>query len=402
MDAKIDIVSNGSRSAAQALFPAALDVTLGPERFAAARGEIASWLDYEPTRLYHLAALAGELGFADIAYKDEATRFGLGSFKALGGAYAVLRCLERALRGAGVREPVTAADLTSGRYREILATITVTSATDGNHGRSVAWGARLFGCRAVIFVHGNVSEGRCRAIEAYGALVERVAGNYDDSVRHAFDVAAREGWFVIQDTATRDYRDVPADITCGYGVIASEVIEQVERPPTHVIVQAGVGGVASAVCARFWQAWGAARPTFIVLEPANAACVAASLSAGHRVDLSGDTDTIMAGLACGEVSELAWDVLATGADAAIVPDDDWAAEGMRRLADPLGADPVIVGGECSGGAIGALIALSRQAELCAGLGLDRTSHILVIGTEGATDPAIYQDIVGRTPEEVAA
>lgn len=400
MEPKVDIVINKAKSAADVPFPASLDATLGPELFTAALREISSWPGYQQTPLHHLTSLASQLGFADIAYKDEATRFGLGSFKALGGAYAVLRCLERALRGSGITGPVTAADLTNGRYRDIVSTITVTSATDGNHGRSVAWGARFFGCRAVIFVHANVSDERCKAIKAFGAEVNRVPGNYDDSVRHAFEVAAREDWFVVQDTATADYREVPADITCGYGVIASEVIDQIELPPTHVFVQAGVGGVASAICARFWQAWGAVRPCFIVLEPSNAACVAASLAAGHRVNLTGDTDTIMAGLACGEVSELAWDVLATGADAAVIVDDGWAAAGMCRLADPIGSDPAIVGGECSGGAVGALIALSRRPDLAARIGLDRTSRILVIGTEGATDPTIYQELVGRAPDDV--
>jgi diaminopropionate ammonia-lyase len=398
---KVEIVTNGNKSAPGVPFPASFDATLGPDMFADALREISSWPGYEQTPLHHLTSLAGELRFADILYKNEASRFGLGSFKALGGAYAVLRCLGRALRDAGITDRVTAADLTSGRYRDVVSTITVASATDGNHGRSVAWGARLFGCRAVIFVHANVSDGRCRAIESYGATVEKVPGNYDDSVRHAFEVAAREGWFVVQDTATANYRDIPADITCGYGVIASEVIDQVDAPPTHVIVQAGVGGVASAICARFWQVWGAARPAFIVLEPANAACVAASLAAGHRVTLTGDTETIMAGLACGEVSELAWDVLATGADGAVILDDAWASAGMRRLADPFDGDPALVGGECSGGAVGALIALSRRPDLAVRLGLDDASRILIIGTEGATDTAIYRQIVGRSPEDVA-
>jgi diaminopropionate ammonia-lyase len=257
---KIGIVVNAAKAAADTPFPPGLEATLGAAAFAGALDEISDWPGYARTPLRHLASLAGELGFADIVYKDEASRFGLGSFKALGGAYAVLRCLERALRAAGITDPITSADLMAGRYRDISATITVTSATDGNHGRSVAWGARLFGCRVVIFVHANVSDGRCRAIESYGADVERVPGNYDDSVRRAFEVAAQEGWFVVQDTATAGYRDIPADITCVYGVIAAEVIDQIGRPPTHVLVQAGVGGVASAICARFWQAWGRGAP----------------------------------------------------------------------------------------------------------------------------------------------
>jgi diaminopropionate ammonia-lyase len=351
--------------------------------------------------LHELPALAAELGLGAVLYKDEGPRFGLGSFKALGGAYAVARVLVRQLARRGVASNATAAELAAGRYGRELRDITVTSATDGNHGRSVAWGAELFGCRAVIFIHATVSEGRRAAIARYGAEVVRVPGGYDDSVRHAFAEADKHGWHVVQDTATADYRTVPADITYGYGVIAGEIERQLPAPPTHVLVQAGVGGVASAICARFWQAWGERRPRFLVLEPAKAACVAASLAAGRRVDVTGDLDTVMAGLSCGEVSELAWDVLATGADGAVVIGDELALEGMRRLAFPAGSDPAIVGGECSGGAVGALIGLSREPQLMAMLGLDRTSCVLLIGTEGATDPLIYREIVGRSPEEIA-
>jgi diaminopropionate ammonia-lyase len=401
VEPKIEIVLNASSAARNAPYPQSLDALLGPDAFAAASNEIATWPGYAPTPLRRLPGLAANLGFADITYKDEAGRFGLGSFKALGGAYAVLRCLATELRRRGIAAAVSAADLTAGRYREIVSAITVTSATDGNHGRSVAWGARLFGCRAVIFIHANVSAGRGHAIEAYGAEVVRVAGNYDDSVRHAFRTALANGWFVVQDTATEGYREIPADITCGYGVIGSEIIDQIETPPTHVVVQAGVGGVASAICARFWQGWGPDRPKFIVLEPSNASCVAASLACGRRTTLSGNVETMMAGLACGEVSELAWEVLATGADGAVVIDDEWAAIGMRRAAEPLGTDPPIVAGECSGGAVGALMALAARPDLARRIELDPSSRILLIGTEGATDPDIYRAIVGRPPEEVA-
>jgi diaminopropionate ammonia-lyase len=393
----VEIVVNGHAAQREAPPPAALPAG----GFEAALAEISTWPGYRPTPLHELSALAGELGLGAVLYKDEGSRFGLGSFKPLGGAYAVARVLARELAKAGVLE-VTAADLLAGRHEARLRDITITSATDGNHGRSVAWGARMFGCRAVIFIHESVSEGRKAAIESYGAIVIRVPGGYDDSVRHAFAEAEKRGWHVVQDTATSTYREVPRDITFGYGVIAAEVSEQVAAPPTHVLVQAGVGGVASAICARFWQAWGPRRPKFLVLEPSRAACVAASLKAGRRVDVPIAQETVMAGLSCGVVSELAWDVLAAGADAAIAIDDELALEGMRRLAFPPAGDPPIVGGECSGGAVGALVGLAREPALMRRLALDKASRVLLIGTEGATDPAIYKKIVGKTPEEIAA
>ncbi|MEL6298457.1 MAG: diaminopropionate ammonia-lyase [Pseudomonadota bacterium] len=400
MRSLVDVVLNGAAAARSARYPASLDAALSPDAFANARGQITSWPGYNPTPLISLDALASELGIAQLQYKDEAGRFGLGSFKALGGAYAVFRSLQRALAQRGITEATSAADLAAGAHREVVSELVVTSATDGNHGRSVAWGARMFGCRAVIFIHQTVSDGRRDAIAAYGADVIRTRGNYDASVRHAFAQAQEHGWHMVQDTATETYREVPADITHGYGLIADEIVDQVTDPPTHVIVQAGVGGLASALCLRFWQMHAERRPRFIALEPTNAACVAASLTSGHPVAITGDTETIMAGLACGEVSQLAWEVLATGADAAIVIDDEWSRVGVRQLADPVGDDPAIVGGECSGGAVGALVALKQRPDLRSALSLDADARVVVIGTEGATDPSIYRDIVGRAPESV--
>lgn len=393
---EVRIVSNARAAPRSARALAVISV----QDFASARAEIVSWPGYQPTPLVKLAGLGSALGVGSVLYKDEAFRFGLGSFKALGGAYAVARVLSRELGRCGLAENATAADFLARRYADSVSAISVTSATDGNHGRSVAWGAQMFGCRAVIYIHETVSEERGAAIGRFGAEVVRTSGGYDDAVRHAFAEAQRRGWHVVQDTAISSYRAVTLDITCGYGVIATEVMEQASERPTHVIVQAGVGGLASAICARFWQAWGRQRPRFLVLEPSNAACVAASLEAGKRVDVTGDLETVMAGLACGEVSELAWDVLATGADSALVIDDSLALEGMRRLAFPRDADPVIVGGECSGGAVGALLGVSRQPQLMTRLGLNAESRVLLIGTEGATDPAIYEKIVGTTSAQI--
>lgn len=376
--------------------------TLSMEGFDDALRDISSWPGYVPTPLHALPGLAHRVGVGAVSYKDESGRFGLGSFKALGGAYATARVIARELARRGIAQWVTINDLVSRRYAEAVSAITIASATDGNHGRAVAWGARMFGCRAVIYIHATVSENRRAAIAAYGAEVERVAGGYDDSVRHAFAMAERHGWFVVQDTAQGSYRQPPTDITHGYGVLAAEIIAALSEPPTHVLVQAGVGGVASAVCAQFWIRWGARRPRFIVLEPTKADCVFKSMAAGRQVVVTGDLETVMAGLSCGEVSDIAWEILAAGADAAITLPDHYALEGMRVLANPAGSDPVIVGGECSGGAIGALLALAERPDLRAKLGIDATSHVLLIGTEGDTDPEIYQRTVGRTSAEVCA
>lgn len=374
---------------------------LTAEGFAEAYREISAWPAYAPTPLVALPALAARLGLAAVYYKDEGGRFGLGSFKPLGGAYAVARVLARELARRGAAG-VSVKDLMAGRYRDKVSGITIVSATDGNHGRSVAWGARLCGANARIYSHEQMSEARRAAIRALGAELVIVAGNYDDAVREAFRAAGDNGWPVVQDTAIGGYRTVPIDICHGYGVIAEEVIRAGLPPFTHVIVQAGVGGIAAAVLTRFWLEWGADRPRFIVLEPENAACVTASLEAGAQAVLSGDTHTAMAGLACGEVSDIAWEALATGADGAVVIGDGWAFEGMRRLAAPEGGDPAVVAGECGGGAVGALMALAEHPEMAAELGLDAGARVLLIGTEGATDPEIYAEVVGRTPAEVAA
>ncbi len=378
-----------------------LDQILPSADFDAAHAEISSWPGYAPTPLVRLPGLAAAFGIGELLYKEERHRFGLNSFKALGGAYAVMRVLAKELARRGVTEPVTSKDLAAGRWRDITKTITVTSATDGNHGRSVAWGAKTFGCRCVIFIHETVSEARGQAIAAFGAEVHRVSGGYDDSVRHTFAQAAKNGWFVVQDTGTPDYEEVPRDITSGYGVIAREVLAQVKQPPTHVFAPAGVGGLASALLAQFWIKLGT-RPFFIVLEPTRADCVYRSIEAGKRTDVRITDETVMAGLSCGEVSTLAWPVLREGADAAMAIDDQFALEGMRRFASPTSGDPAIVAGECSGGGLGALLALRDRPDLRKTLGLDATSRVLLIGTEGDTDAGIYKSVVGKSAKEVLA
>ncbi|MBP7063847.1 diaminopropionate ammonia-lyase [Ferrovibrio sp.] len=369
-------------------YPATLAPIQSHAALARARAEIAAWPGFAATPLHNLAGLAAEHGLANIRYKDEGGRFGLGSFKALGGAYAVLRLLQR-------QTGLSSAELLSGRHRHGLAGITVTCATDGNHGRSVAWGAQLFGCACVIYVHATVSQGRCDAIAAYGARVQRCEGNYDDSVRQAQQDAEARGWFVVSDTSYPGYRDVPRDVMQGYGVMIAEAFDHLAPAeyPTHVFVQGGVGGLAAAMLAYLWERFGAARPCFVVVEPDRAACLYESARAGHPVVVGGALDTVMAGLACGEVSELAWEILDPGADGFMTIPDEAALEMMRRLAQ----DGVVAGESAVAGLAGALAA--RAAGL---FGLDAGSRLLVFGSEGATDPALYRQIVGRSHLEVTA
>ncbi|HYZ45081.1 MAG TPA: diaminopropionate ammonia-lyase [Xanthobacteraceae bacterium] len=370
-------------------------------RLACAKREIMAWPGYKPTPLHLLPKLAARAGISAIFYKDEAERFGLGSFKALGGAYAVFKLLRNSIRE---QKNVTASsfDLTSGRYADVTSRITVTCATDGNHGRSVAWGAHTFGCRCVIYIPETVSAGRCQAIAAYGAEIRRFAGTYDDGVRRAAADAAAQGWMVVSDTAYEGYTDVPRDVMQGYGLMVEEAVRQTSALPSHVFVQGGVGGLAGSVCSYLWERYGAARPYFVIVEPEKADCFYRSGVAGRATPAEGALDTIMAGLACGEVSPLAWRILATGADAFMTIDDQAAVDCMRLLAEGRFGDDPVVAGESGVAGLAGLLMASADAEARARLDLRRDSRVLVFGTEGATDPDVYRSIVGRRPDDVVA
>jgi len=355
-------------------YPAPCAAILSRERGAEARAAIAAWPGYAPTPLHDLGWLARDLKLGAVAYKDEGARFGLGSFKAFGGAYAVAR-----LVAASGGTPLT-----------------VCCATDGNHGRSVAWGARRAGCRCVIYVHAKVSPGRIDAIARYGAEVRVVAGTYDDSVREAASDAAAEGWIVVSDTSWDGYTEIPKDVMQGYAVMVAEAVESLDRQPTHVFVQGGVGGVAAAVVAHLWEALGPARPRVIVVEPDKADCLTRSAEAGRIAFATGDLDTVMAGLSCAEPSPLAWTILSQGADAFMAIPDATIAPAMRAL-----ADHGIVGGESGVAGLAALELAARDPAMRASLGLDATSRVLLFGTEGATDPDVYARLVGRTAMQVA-
>jgi diaminopropionate ammonia-lyase len=373
---------------------------LSDKAFQVAKREIMSWPGYSETPLRKLPKLARALGVKQIIYKDEGERFGLGSFKALGGAYAVFRLLQQQLKQQGVG--VNSKDLVSKLFSETTSEITVTCATDGNHGRSVAWGAQKFGCRCVIYVHAGVSEARCRAIATYGAEVRRISGNYDDAVRQAASDAAKHGWNVVSDTSYEGYLNVPRDVMQGYSIMVDEALIQSQEKPTHVFVQGGVGGLAAAVCSHLWQRYGEQRPKNIVVEPDKADCLYRSAVAGKPTVVHGALDTIMAGLACGEVSLLAWKILQPGADAFMTITDDAAAEAMRILADArFGDEPVVAGESAVAGLAGFALAAS-DAVSRASLSLGPDSVVLLFGTEGATDPEVYQQIVGRPADVVKA
>lgn len=371
--------------------------------FAAAQAVICRWPGYAATPLRSLPALARSLGLDSLHYKDEGGRFGLKSFKALGGAYAVYRVLARAIAREAGQQEVPAEDILSGRWRELVQGITVTCATDGNHGRSVAWGARLFGCRCVIYIHATVSEGRREAIARYGAEVVRVPGNYDDSVRHADAQARAHGWTVVSDTTYEGYREIPIDVMHGYGVMSREIIEQVGgEPPTHVLVQAGVGALAASVAAAFWIEWGPQRPKLVVIEPTQADCYLRSAQAGRPVAVTGALDTVMAGLACGEVSPAAWEIVSAAAHSYVAVDDRYALDAVRAFATPLAGDPAIVSGETGATGLAALLAARDQPALRELLQIDAGSRVLLLGSEGNTDDEIYQRITGRSAEQVLA
>jgi diaminopropionate ammonia-lyase len=375
---------------------------LDPASAEVARREITSWPVYEQTPLRRLPSLAAHAGFGRLYYKDESGRFGLGSFKGLGGAYAVYRSIAAWLAARTGADRITAADLVAGRYRDLTAGITVCCATDGNHGRAVAWGARRFGCASVVYIHETVSEGRAAALAGYGAEVVRTPGNYDDSVRRAAADAAAHGWTVISDTSHDDYTAIPRDVMHGYTVMADEVIRALapHTLPTHVFVQGGVGGLAAAVCARFWWEFEEKRPCFIVVEPERAAALYESAKATKRVTLSGDIDTVMACLSCGETSLLAWEILDEGADFFITIDDNAAIDVMRLLANGVRGDPPLVAGESAVAGLAGALAAAADPAAAQAIKLNAESRVLVFGTEGDTDPQRYRELVGRSADEV--
>ncbi|MBY6049007.1 diaminopropionate ammonia-lyase [Vannielia litorea] len=373
--------------------------TLGREGARAVAQVLALRAHNEATPLVALPGLAGELGLGAIHLKDEGQRLGLGSFKALGGAYALMRLVQAEAERRLARR-VALEELLSEEVRAIAATMSFACATDGNHGRSVAQGAQIMGARAVIFVHAGVSQGRIDSIAGFGAEIIRVAGNYDDSVAEAARVSEREGWTVLSDTSWPGYEHIPGLVMQGYTAIVQEALAELPEPPTHVFLQAGVGGFAAAVAGHLAVLLGEARPHVTVVDPARAACLYASAEAGAVVKVAEGAPTVMAMLECYEPSLVAFRVLERVADGFMTVSEEDAVEVMRRLAALVAGDPPVVAGESGGVGLAGAIAVLRDAELAAGIGLGPDARLLVINTEGATDPALYAELVGRAPEAV--
>ncbi|NYT49532.1 diaminopropionate ammonia-lyase [Parapusillimonas granuli] len=391
-----------NKHALRGTYPAELQSLMNVERAEESRRWLYQWKEIAPapTPLYELPDVAAGLGVARFSVKDESQRSPLGSFKALGAPVALLRWILRQLPG------LDPAAVFAGRYADQLQGYTVISATDGNHGRALAAAARDAGCRCVIVLHAKVSLEREEAISRYGAQIVRIEGNYDESVAEAARLAAANGWQVISDTSYEDYEEIPLDVMQGYATIAAEIVAQAGVSPgqagpyTHVFLQGGVGGIAAGVASYLWEYQGRHRPRFIVVEPVQADCLLQSAIHGRPAKATGTVDSVMAGLACGEASPLAWKFLAPAVDHFMTVEDGEAIEAMRVLAQGSERDMPIVAGESGVVGLAAMRALRRDAALAGQLGLEERSSVLMINTEGATAASVYQDLIGESAASV--
>ncbi len=346
---------------------------------------------YHKTSLLTLPRLAEYLGIGALYVKDESTRFGLNAFKAMGALHGVGSYLANKI-GKNLRQ-TSFEQLKSAASPERIGNITFVTATDGNHGRAVAWAAREFGHKAVIYMPKGTSQQRLDAIMAEGADAKITSLTYDDCVRLAKAKAQEHGWVVAQDTAWDGYTDIPLWIMQGYASMALEVREQIDRDPTHVFLQAGVGSFAGAIAAYLAETHGDKTPFISIVEPHQANCFFRSMAAGEYTTVSGDLDTIMAGLACGEPNPIAWDIVKATASASFSCRDEVTALGMRILGNPLRDDPRIVSGESGGVTTGLLYHLSKRPQWREQLGLSHDSVVLLFSTEGDTDVNRYRDVV---------
>lgn len=367
-----------------------------------------TFTEYAPTPLVSLDALAADFGLGGIFLKDESQRFGLNAFKVLGGSWAIGRILADKL-GQPI-ERMTRGELASPAVREKIGDITFVTATDGNHGRGVAWTARQFGQKAVVFMPKGSDRSRAENIRATGAECHITEYNYDDAVRHAHAYAGENNGIMVQDTAWEGYEDIPRWIMQGYMTLAVEALSQMRGfgvdAPTHLFLQAGVGSFAGAVLGTLAAALGEKTPVTTIVEPHLANCIYTSMVAGdgkpHTV--TGDMRTLMAGLACGEPSTVSWGVLRDYACAAISCPDSIAANGMRILAAPRPGDPPVVSGESGAVTTGILAYIMKHPggrAVREKLRLDRDAKVLLISTEGDTSPETYRDIVwyGKSPDD---
>jgi diaminopropionate ammonia-lyase family len=353
------------------------------------------------TPLWALPSLAQRLALGQIYVKDESLRSPLGSFKALGAPIALLRLVLRLRPDQGF----TPASLLAGQHAAALQNFVAISATDGNHGRALAAAAQSLGCRCVIVLHAHVSEEREAPIRALGAEIVRIRGNYDESVQEAARLAQANGWQVVSDTSYDGYEEIPRDVMQGYGLMVEEVVEQLpshDCPVTHVFLQGGVGGLAAGVVSHFWERFGSQRPCFIVVEPEQADCLLQSARAGRASQATGSVDSVMAGLACGDTSPLAWRFLQPAVDYFMTVSDAQAEQAMRTLANGEAGDVPVLSGESGAAGLAALTAVLADPAWAQQLGLNALSQVLLLSTEGATAPGVYADLTGVSPAQVLA
>jgi len=367
-----------------------------------ARAHLSTWnrLSAQPTPAWSMPGLAASLGIAGLTVKDESKRSSLGSFKALGAPNALINLILRRWLNCAW----SALDLFAGHHAEVLKGFTVISATDGNHGRALAAAAQSMGCRCVIVLHAHVGIEREQAIAAFDAEIIRISGNYDESVKEAARLAKENAWEVVSDTSYEGYEEVPRDVMQGYGVVADELLENLPDPTvcpwTHIVLQGGVGGLAAGIVSYFWERFGVRRPRFIVVEPEQADCLFQSAVQGRAARSTGSVDSVMAGLACGEASPLAWRFLQPAVDVFMTVSDLQAEEAMRTLAIGRHGDIPIIAGESGVAGLAALQVLTNHIAWREAAGLGANSRVLLISTEGATAPEVYAGIVGRSSANV--
>jgi diaminopropionate ammonia-lyase len=335
---------------------------------------------HKETPLHSLPALAARLGVGEVRIKDESQRFGFGAFKALGGVLAVYNVLSGAIGEAYHHSP-TFEEVLHGEDRRITKDYIFTTASSGNHGRSVAAGAKLFGNRCIIFLPKFTSAEKEAAIRARGAEVIRVDGDYDTAVAECKRQAEANGWTIISDTSWEGYEDTPRSVMRGYTVLVEEVIRQWRPGPTHVFVQAGVGGLAAAVFGYLWARY-EPRPRFIVVEAESADCWFQSNRAGKPTLASGNADTTMGGLACREISPVTWPVIGLAADWFMTIEEDRVMPARKLLAHPIDDDPAIASGPSGCAGVAGLMRVCENAEAYKMLHLDKRSRVLLINSEG--------------------
>ena len=341
-----------------------------PEKFIdEAVHAISKWETYTPTPLRKLNKLETELEFKEIYYKDEDKRFNLKSFKALGGAFAV------------------------NKIANDKNDVTVATATAGNHGRSVAWGAQRLGLKCKIFISEFVSEARASAMKNLGADIIRVKGNYDASLKECIKQSEKNNWEIVQDVSWEGYKEVPKLIMAGYTIMIKEIMDQIKNDDfTHVFLQAGVGGMAAAMIAGFAK-YSTNIPKFIIVEPENANCVFKSIENHKATTVNIVNETIMGGMSCGDVSTVAWEILKDSSNYSLTITDDEISMVVAMLAQAKLSDEKIIAGECAVPGIIALIGLFKNKEYLNKLALNKNSKVLLFGCEGLTDAAMYKKLL---------